>query len=59
MKRIHILGVVLLLTLLVHGDARFANTQDPLVVNSESIKLKLENARVRVLDWARCSDLSR
>ena len=50
MKRIYILVVVLLVTGFVHGDARFANTQDPLVVNSESIKLKLENARVRVLE---------
>ena len=50
MKRIHILVVVLLVTAFVQGDARFANPQDPLVVNSESIKLKLENARVRVLE---------
>lgn len=50
MKRIHILILVLLVTGFVRGDAGVRPTQDPLVVNSQSIKLKLENSRVRVLE---------
>jgi len=34
----------------VHGDALFTRVQDPLVVNSKSIALKLENSRIRVLE---------
>lgn len=44
MKRIFILMFVLLVTGLARGD------QDPLTVNSKTIVLKLENARVRVLE---------
>src|SRR5438045_4076143 len=44
MKRIFILILVLLVCGLVRGD------QDPLVVNSRTIVLKLENSRVRVLE---------
>ena len=50
MKRIYILIFVLLLTGFVRGDAGAIRAQDPLVVNSKSIALKLENSRVRVLE---------
>ena len=50
MKRIPILIFVLLVTGFVRGDSGVRPTQDPLVVNSKSIKLKLENSRVRVLE---------
>jgi len=50
MKRINILILVLLATGFVRGDAGVTRVQDPLVVNSKSIVLKLENARVRVLE---------
>jgi len=50
MKRIYILLFVLLVTGFVRGDACVTATQDPLVVNSKSITLKFENARVRVLE---------
>lgn len=50
MKRIYILIFVLLMTGFVRGDARVTRAQDPLVVNSKSIALKLENSRVRVLE---------
>jgi len=53
MKRMYIVMVILLATgfLLtrVHGDAR-VTVQDPLVVNADTIKLRLENSRVRVLE---------
>jgi hypothetical protein len=63
MQRIYILIFVLLVTGFVRGDtgvtrivARASrprsvrSAQDPLVVNSKSIALKLENSRVRVLE---------
>ena len=50
MKRIYILIFVLLVTGFVRGDAAVTRAQDPLVVNSKSIALKLENSRVRVLE---------
>jgi quercetin dioxygenase-like cupin family protein len=50
MKRICILIFVLLVTGFSRGDASVNTTQDPLVVNSKTIALKLENARVRVLE---------
>ena len=50
MKRIYILIFVLLATGFVRGDGRVTTAQDPLVVNSKTIKLKLENSRVRVLE---------
>ena len=50
MKRIYILIFVLLATGFVQGDASVKPAQDPLVVNSKTIVLKLENSRVRVLE---------
>ena len=50
MQRLYILLLVLLATGLVRGDVAFTRAQDPLVVNSKTIALKLENARVRVLE---------
>jgi len=50
MKRIYILVSVLLVTGFVRGDAGVTRAQDPLLVNSKSIALKLENSRVRVLE---------
>ncbi len=47
--RIFLLLAVLLVTGLVRGDAGVPS-QDPLKVNSDSIVLKLENSRVRVLE---------
>ena len=44
MKRIFILTVILLATGFVRAD------QDPLVVNSKTMALKLDNSRVRVLE---------
>jgi quercetin dioxygenase-like cupin family protein len=41
---------VLVLTGFIRSDAAATRTQDPLVVNAKSIALKLENARVRVLE---------
>jgi quercetin dioxygenase-like cupin family protein len=41
---------VLLVTGFVRGDAVDRRAQDPLIVNSNSIALKLENSRVRVLE---------
>ena len=49
MKRICIVLLVLVVAGLARGDASVAS-QDPLVVNSKTIALKLENARVRVLE---------
>ena len=50
MKRIYILMLVLLATGLVRGVASVTRAQDPLAVNSNTIVLKLENSRVRVLE---------
>src|SRR5260370_31875237 len=50
MKRIYVLVLVLLVTGFVRGDASVTRTQDPLTVNSQSIALKLENSRIRVLE---------
>jgi len=50
MKHLCTLAVVLLVAGLVRSDAAFNRSQDPLVVNSSSIALKLENSRVRVLE---------
>jgi quercetin dioxygenase-like cupin family protein len=50
MKRIYILMLVLLAVGIVRGDASVTPAQDPLVVNSKTIALKLENARVRVME---------
>ncbi len=50
MKRMYILIVALLAMGLVRGDTCVTGAQDPLVVNSKTIALKLENPRVRVLE---------
>ena len=50
MKRMYILMIVLLATGFFRSDASVIRTQDPLVVNADTIKLRLENARVRVLE---------
>ena len=42
--------LALLATGFIRGDAALTGAQDPLVVNSKTIALKLENARVRVLE---------
>jgi quercetin dioxygenase-like cupin family protein len=50
MKRMYILILALLATGFVRSDASVMYAQDPLVVNSSTIALKLENSRVRVLE---------
>ena len=50
MNRAFILIVFLLATGLVRGDASFPREQDPVVVNSNTIALRLENPRMRVLE---------
>ena len=50
MKRMYILGLALLATGFVRSDASVMRAQDPLVVNSSTIALRLENSRVRVLE---------
>jgi quercetin dioxygenase-like cupin family protein len=50
MKRMYILGLALLATGFVRSDVSVMHAQDPLVVNSSTIVLKLENSRVRVLE---------
>lgn len=50
MKRMFILIVALVATGFVRSDASVRNEQDPVVVNSNTIVLKLENSRVRVLE---------
>lgn len=51
MKRMYILIAALLATGFIRSDAALTRgMQDPLVVNSKTIALKLENARVRVLE---------
>jgi quercetin dioxygenase-like cupin family protein len=50
MNRIYLLLFVLLVTGFVRGDSGLTTPQDPLVVNSKTIILKLENSRVRVLE---------
>jgi len=42
--------LVLLVCGFVRSDVGFTRSQDPLVVNSSTIALKLENSRVRVLE---------
>src|SRR5215470_18542737 len=49
MKRIYLV-LVLLAIGFVRSDVAVSRAQDPLVVNSKTIALKLENARVRVLE---------
>ena len=50
MTRMYILILALLATAFLRSDANVRPEQDPLVVNSSTIALKLENARVRVLE---------
>lgn len=50
MKRIYILILVLFAIGFVRGDANVKSEQDPLAVNAKTIKLKLENPRLRVLE---------
>jgi beta-alanine degradation protein BauB len=50
MRRNYFLVFVLLLTGFVRGDSSVTREQDSLKVNSETIALKLENSRVRVLE---------
>ena len=50
MKRMYILILALVATGFVRSDASVMHAQDPLVVNSNTIALKLENSRVRVLE---------
>ena len=50
MKRIYILIFLLLVAGFVRGDSGVPREQDPLVVNSNTIVLKLENSRMRVLE---------
>lgn len=50
MRRMCVLMFVLLTTVFMRADAGATSAQDPLVVNSKTIALKLENARVRVLE---------
>lgn len=50
MKRMYILILALVATGFVRSDASVMRAQDPLVVNSSTIVLKLENSRVRVLE---------
>ena len=48
MKRLYFLILMLFVVGFARGDSRAS--QDPLVVNSESIALKFENSKVRVLE---------
>ncbi len=50
MKRIYPLLLVLIVAGFVRGDTSVKRAQDPLTLNSDTIALKLENARVRVLE---------
>jgi len=50
MRRTFILLFVLLVSGFVRGDASVPTAQDPAVVNSKTISVKLENARVRALE---------
>ena len=50
-KRMYILIIAVLATGIIRSDVASTRfTQDPLVVNSKTIALKLENTRVRVLE---------
>jgi beta-alanine degradation protein BauB len=50
MKRTCMLLFALLITGFVRGDGSVIREQDPLKVNSDTISLKLENSRIRVLE---------
>lgn len=50
MKRVSILMFLLLVAGFARGDASVSSEQDPVTVNASTIKVKLDNPRVRVLD---------
>jgi beta-alanine degradation protein BauB len=50
MRRFYILVFVLLATTFARGDARLILAQDAAKVNSKYVNVKLDNARVRVLE---------
>lgn len=50
MKRIILLLPVLLVAGFVRSDASISTGQDPVTVNADTIVVKLDNPRVRVLD---------
>ena len=50
MNRAFIFMVFLIATGLARGDASVPREQDPAVVNSNTISLRLENSRMRVLE---------
>jgi quercetin dioxygenase-like cupin family protein len=50
MKQLCALLLLLMLSGIVRSDAGFTRIQDPLTVNPKTIALKLENARVRVME---------
>lgn len=50
MKRISILMFLLLVAGFARGDVSVSSDQDPVTVNASTIKVKLDNPRVRVLD---------
>ena len=50
MQRLLVLVLVLLVTGIARSDASVTRSQDPLIVNSKTIALKLQNERVRVLE---------
>ena len=50
MKQLLVLVLVLLVTGIARSDASVTREQDPLIVNSKTIALKLQNERVRVLE---------
>lgn len=50
MNRAFFLIIFLLATGLLRGDASVAHLQDPAVVNSNTIAVKLENSRMRILE---------
>ena len=50
MNRTFMLMIFILAAGLVRGDASVPREQDPAVVNSDTIALRLENSRMRVLE---------
>ncbi len=50
MNRVFVLIIFLLATGLVRGDASVTREQDPAVVNADTIALRLDNPRMRVLE---------
>jgi quercetin dioxygenase-like cupin family protein len=50
MRHLCALFLLVLVSGIVRSDAGVTRTQDPLTVNAKTIALKLENARVRVME---------